>query len=51
MAAKYSASIGEVQDAAMMELSCGSRALFLFRELALFSEMHTWNADLKHTLF
>jgi hypothetical protein len=33
IAARYSASIGEVLDDAMIELSWGSRALFLFREL------------------
>lgn len=33
MAARYKASIGDVLDDAMMLLSCGRRALFLFSEL------------------
>jgi len=38
MAARYRASIGEVLEDAMIELSWGSRALFLFRELALLQQ-------------
>jgi hypothetical protein len=38
IAARYSASTGEVLDDAMIELSWGSRALFLFRELGLFQQ-------------
>ena len=50
MAARYSASIGEVLDDAMMEFSRGSLALFLFRELVLFSKEQIWVDKLGYTL-
>jgi hypothetical protein len=50
IAARYSASIGEVLDDAMIELSWGSRALFLFRELVLFSKEQIWVGSFRHTL-
>ena len=50
IAARYSASTGEVLDDAMMELSWGSRALFLFRELGLFSKEQIWLGSVRRTL-
>ena len=50
IAARYNVSIGEVLEAAMMLPSCGSRALFLFKELLPFSKDPSWVDGLRRTL-